>query len=73
MNFRAARDLPAYTELPVWYREPFRYETLKNILRDSWDFECTCLPCQDEIRNPKATKTKGKKMIDRLKKARRTK
>lgn len=45
MVIRATQDIPANTEITIWYRVA-DYESVPNNMRH-WGFDCTCTLCQD--------------------------
>lgn len=45
MVIRATQDIPANTEITIWYKVA-DYESMPNNMRH-WGFDCTCTLCQD--------------------------
>ena len=45
MVIRATQDIPANTEIAIWYKVA-DYESMPNNMRH-WGFDCTCTLCQD--------------------------
>ena len=45
---RAARDMPAGTELTFSYITRDEPAVMNNILKEGWDFECDCCICEDD-------------------------
>ncbi|KAI9049783.1 hypothetical protein LZ554_005934 [Drepanopeziza brunnea f. sp. 'monogermtubi'] len=63
MIARAAKDMPAGTELEWSYADPINRAKTKRSLQDNWGFTCTCPVCADDAKTPKKLKTKRQQIL----------
>lgn len=63
MFVRAARDMPAGTELRFTYMQDDSRSKLNEQLSKSWDFKCDCIICTDDRETPASMKIRRKKLI----------
>ena len=68
---RAAKDIPAATEISFWYASPApgrTWEKTQENLRH-WGFQCSCIWCQQDKTTAKKTHTKRAALLEDLKAA----
>ncbi|KAL2066486.1 hypothetical protein VTL71DRAFT_2557 [Oculimacula yallundae] len=61
---RAARDMPAGTELTFSYIALEDTEAMKTTLMDGWGFECDCARCADDRSTSSNVKAQRQKLIE---------
>ena len=68
---RAARDIPAATEISFWYASPEPGRTWAKTQENlrHWGFQCSCIWCQQDKKTAKKTHTKRAALLEDLKAA----
>lgn len=71
MIVRAARDIPADSEIFFWYAAPEAGRTWEKSQEKlkSWDFQCSCVICQQDKKMVKKIRTKRNALFGDLKAA----
>ncbi|EKD16905.1 uncharacterized protein L3040_001187 [Drepanopeziza brunnea f. sp. 'multigermtubi'] len=63
---RAARDMPADTEITLSYIETDDPAKMNQRLFDGWGFDCTCAMCVDDRETPAAVKNRRQRLFDKF-------